>query len=127
MPDKSNICIEKEKAEEPYDIYLQIVNNQSLAAKVCPKSCDYQVIILNRYTQTLGFLGFSGTKSKRITLTYPKFIKVSTSSISYTLLELVAEVGGYVGLFLGISVNQSLNLLSTMITSFNQLLIKLMK
>ena len=32
--------------------------------------------------------------------------KVIRSSIPYGLLSLVAEIGGYVGLFLGISINQ---------------------
>ena len=37
-------------------------------------------------------------------LTFDKFIKVTKAAYSYTELELLAEFGGYVGLFLGISV-----------------------
>ena len=44
------------------------------------------------------------TNSIDITLTFENFIKVTTSNYSYTKLELLAEIGGYVGLFLGISV-----------------------
>ena len=39
-------------------------------------------------------------------LRFKKFIKVSRSRQAYGSLELLAEVGGYVGLFLGISINQ---------------------
>ena len=35
---------------------------------------------------------------------FDQYIRVTTSYVSYTGLELVAEVGGYVGLFLGLSV-----------------------
>ena len=37
-------------------------------------------------------------------LKFEKFIKVTKAVYSYTELELLAEFGGYVGLFLGISV-----------------------
>ncbi len=38
---------------------------------------------------------------------FDELIKVTTAHFSYTKLELVAELGGYVGLFLGISVLHS--------------------
>ena len=41
-----------------------------------------------------------------IQLTFQKYIKVTSTYWSYAGLSLVAEVGGYVGLFLGVSVNQ---------------------
>ena len=39
-----------------------------------------------------------------IWLEFDKYIKVTISNYSYTGLELLAELGGYVGLFLGLSV-----------------------
>ena len=39
-------------------------------------------------------------------LKFDKFIKVTKATYSYTELELLAEFGGYVGLFLGFSVFQ---------------------
>ena len=39
-------------------------------------------------------------------LTFQKYIKVTSTYWSYAELSLLAEVGGYVGLFLGVSVNQ---------------------
>ena len=45
-------------------------------------------------------------KAGRLELNFQKFIKVTDSFWSYSTLSLLAEVGGYVGLFLGISLNQ---------------------
>ena len=69
--------------------------------KRCPKSCK----LLKSY--------ISGTTVKPyksgegwITIFYQRLIKVSRSRMSYGTLELMAEVGGYFGLFLGVSINQ---------------------
>ena len=39
-------------------------------------------------------------------MVFDKFIKVTEAKYTYTELELLAEFGGYVGLFLGVSVFQ---------------------
>ena len=41
--------------------------------------------------------------------------------ISYNILELMAEVGGYVGLFLGVSVNQFSDLIKSSFSSWNSI------
>ena len=41
-----------------------------------------------------------------LTLAFEKYVKVTSSYVAYSGLELLAELGGYVGLFLGISVFQ---------------------
>lgn len=47
------------------------------------------------------------TSLKFITFIYlPKLVNVMTTQYTYTELSLVAEIGGYVGLFLGVSVLQ---------------------
>ncbi len=40
----------------------------------------------------------------RIWLVFDKYVKVTTSTYAYTELVLLAELGDYVGLFLGLSV-----------------------
>ena len=64
-------------------------------------------------------------KGKTLSLTFQKFIKLSTSRRSYTFLELIAEVGGYVGLFLGISINQTFDLTSNIFKSLSLFISKL--
>ena len=39
-----------------------------------------------------------------LAMTFNKYIRVTNAEYSYTELELLAEFGGYVGLFLGMSV-----------------------
>ena len=56
---------------------------------------------MNRIATT-GYKEENNTDS--IWLNFDKYIKVTTSTYGYTELELLAELGGYVGLFLGLSV-----------------------
>ena len=51
---------------------------------------------------------------KMLTLKFEEFIKVSVSGPSYSFLSLIAEVGGYVGLFMGVSINQTFDILSNL-------------
>ena len=50
----------------------------------------------------------SAIRSKKnealVSVRFNKFIRIIESSISYTELELFGEFGGYVGLFLGLSI-----------------------
>ena len=46
---------------------------------------------------------------------YPETTKISTDQYAYTWLNLVAEVGGYVGLFLGYSVYQMTDLVDILL------------
>ena len=47
---------------------------------------------------------YDSDEFESIWLMFDKYIKVTTSTYGYTELELLAELGGYVGLFLGLSV-----------------------
>ena len=106
---KSNICSDPEKSTQAYTLFEELTFwNLTAANTKCPKSCTYEMVSLS----------ISKTRTQRtennkgyMQLKFQKFIKVSRSQYSYTWLELLAEVGGYVGLFLGISVNQTLSLL----------------
>ena len=55
-------------------------------------------------------------------LRFQRFIKVSRSRLAYGWLELLAEVGGYVGLFLGVSINQISSLSKGFFTRLHHLL-----
>ena len=48
-------------------------------------------------------------------LKFPETTTISTDQYSYTWLNLVAEVGGYVGLFLGYSVYQMTDLIDMLL------------
>ena len=51
---------------------------------------------------------------------FPKYVRVSSSYYSYNLLELLAEVGGYVGLFLGVSIIQISSLVKILMAKLDQ-------
>ena len=52
--------------------------------------------------------------NNEVKINFKEYIKVTEAYYLYTTLTLIAEVGGYVGLFLGVSVNQVSELLNTM-------------
>ena len=104
----SNICTDPEKGKRAQFIYFTALGNKSLTSIICPKTCKFQVISLSNYEKKTSNFNFL---SKTLKIKFEEFIKVSTSSLSYTFLELMAEVGGYVGLFLGVSINQTIDLL----------------
>lgn len=66
----------------------------------CPYPCHFQKFRILRefYSEASGGNGIN------VTLLFDQLVKVTRAYISYTELELLAEFGGYVGLFLGISI-----------------------
>ena len=95
-----HICTEPNKSAQAYELF------DSLRTKTSIKECLYPCRFLR--TKFLGMThdeggGLCGGKSCFVLL-FDEFIKVSEAKYSYTELELLAEVGGYVGLFLGVSV-----------------------
>ena len=127
-PNKSNICTDKDTASKAYQLYFETRNNQTLARQMCPMPCDFETITLeNLVKKSSGFGLMTQMRKKKMILTFKEFVKLSVSSYSYTILELIAEVGGYVGLFLGVSINQSIDILSQIVDVFSWIFSKLRK
>ena len=81
----------------------------------CQNPCSFfSVMTIKTYTALPWPL-----KGSRIEITFKENIKVTTSYYLYSGLSLIAEVGGYVGLFLGVSVNQIANLFEWILTKIN--------
>ena len=100
---KTSICTNREDAINAINLFLDMTYfNQTKANLYCPKSCTYMMTSFSSFTKE--------TKPKNgpgyLELRFQRFIKVSRSRVAYGWLELLAEVGGYVGLFLGVSINQ---------------------
>ena len=90
-----NICTTKNKSFEAYQLFNDVLYN-TIEIKECSYPCQF---LMNWITTTS-----YNDKARRIVLKFDKYIKVTKSTYGYTELELLAELGGYVGLFLGLSV-----------------------
>ena len=94
----------------------------------CPKSCAmYTIRVRSEYVQNIGETTAENPTMKII---LNERITISHEDYSYIWLNLVAEVGGYVGLFLGFSVFQMTDLVDMLlqrnwIESFKSLLNRL--
>ena len=98
--DLDNICTEKNKSSEAYQLFKDVfTSTNKQGAKECPYPCQF---LMNRITTT-DYKDKNDTDNA-IWLVFDEYIKVTTSTYSYTELELLAELGGYIGLFLGLSV-----------------------
>ena len=76
--------------------FSQIWTSDYEMNEFCPKPCQFLSIRLSENTLSL-------TEESNIVFKFEQYLRVTTSTIAYGGLELLAELGGYVGLFLGIS------------------------
>ena len=113
-PDKSNICIEGNKKLKAQSIFNAMLYNQTKTKKICMKPCQQYIISINREGRS------TSSSFTSLEMIFPKYVRVSSSYYSYNLLELLAEVGGYVGLFLGVSIIQISGLMETLNTKLDQ-------
>ena len=92
------ICTDQTKGKLALDLLRELRSLKSI------KSCLYPCTNLKIRLDKIEFAELNG--KTRVKLIFDQFIRITSLHISYTGLELVAEVGGYVGLFLGFSVFQ---------------------
>lgn len=95
-----HICKDVNQSKKALEFYYNVYNDR-FNIPTCPYPCSsLKVKFMNKAD--------SGSSSLLLlpkgTLQFDKFVKVTKSYMAYTELELIAECGGYVGLFLGISV-----------------------
>ena len=98
-----NICTEPNKMYDANQLFLGVLwGLDKHGAKKCPYPCQF---LMNRITTNYNYnYKEENDTENAIHLVFDKYIKVTTSTYGYTELELLAELGGYVGLFLGLSV-----------------------
>ena len=69
-----------------------------------PGGCNYPCTYLDISTREESMMNSNQIQGSTLIIKFNKIISVTESYYSYTELELLAEFGGYVGLFLGLSV-----------------------
>ena len=91
------ICNEKDAMLKAIDIFKNMTESQ---LKECPYPCKFLKVSLTPSKARSEDHHQKGV----LMMTFNKYIRVTNAEYSYTELELLAEFGGYVGLFLGMSV-----------------------
>ena len=92
----NNICTDNVTGKQAFDMFEEL-DDDRLYIPECPYPCDF--LKLTAIPKKL-----RGDGEKDLHISFGQYIKVTESYFSYTGLELIAEFGGYVGLFLGVSV-----------------------
>ena len=105
LDNKAHICTDLNKTKEAFKIgskYYKTTDSR------CPRPCTFvKVLYVTKEKKS---------NKKFIKIKYPLSIKVIQSYYIYDFLSLFAEIGGYVGLFLGYSVYQITDLTDMIIT-----------
>lgn len=94
-----SICNDTERAEKAAYLFLEMYEESSKHSKWCFYPCTYMDITMAYNLKSKDY-----TQGIIFDLNFKKFVSVTKSYYSYTELEFLAEFGGYVGLFLGLSV-----------------------
>ena len=100
--DLDNICTEPNKGKEAYSLFNDMFYKNNVT-KECQYPCNF-VLSWMKPIEERKERKLDSNSTNFILLSFEKYIKVTTSTHGYTELELLAELGGYVGLFLGLSV-----------------------
>ena len=111
-PDKSQICNIKSDALVAHGIYhYKGAHNwdDTNSTIECLNPCSIFTFATKKFQNVS--LPAKAAGSTVIHIIFQRFIKVTTEYYIYTEINLIGEVGGYVGLFLGISINQVIYLM----------------
>ena len=108
-PDKNKICENNEVGD-----YKFLSLNAS-------KYCKFPSKIFTFATKPYESYNYDYLSSALVQIEFEDIIKVTRDYYIYTEISLIAEIGGYVGLFLGVSVNQVTNLMDFITAKIVQL------
>ena len=92
---KTDICSDLESSKKAYRIYEENRRNQN---NICPDSCNFTEVNLSP-----PILENCHESVAKVVFYFKQDIKTSHEYLIYTELSMLAEIGGYVGLMLGIS------------------------
>ena len=104
--DMTKICTDQNRSQKAMTLYQNL-----MAKRFTIKECPYPCTFTKTFHRVKNAL-YSGDVSQ---LTFSKLITTTKATYSYSELELLAELGGYVGLFLGISVLSLKDLLAKLL------------
>ena len=98
---KNHICVNQNDAKMAHDFGMAHHRRKPIT---CLDPCHY--LQVNSYET-----GSFASQSPQISFKFPENMRITRAYYSYQRINLIAEIGGYVGLFLGVSVIQITNVL----------------
>ena len=111
---KENICQDEQVAKRAYDLYKEFRNHYlDLKNVSCLEPCSYMNIKIMKATETKGGKRLVDKGYGEVLLTFNGQVHETVAYYSYDDLSFIAEIGGYVGLFLGASMYQIADLFDT--------------
>ena len=107
---KDNICQDYENGSKVYSLYREMMKKK---VDNCYNPCSFTLTkaTINRVQSGKG----------QVIIRFKENIKVIEAYYLYSTLSLIAEVGGYVGLFLGVSVNQVSALINILLVKIDDI------
>ena len=117
-PNKNQTCSNTADGNDSYQIYHDegtMFWDSSNSSKECLNPCSIFTFSIEESAKL-----FKTNNNSIIDISFEKFIKVTKEYYIYTGINLIAEIGGYVGLFLGISINQVINLIDFIVAKIEQ-------
>ena len=115
-PNKDEICDISENALKVNYMLRKWYNNQIQAESGCKKPCSYVTL----RASTVWEREKKYNTIVKVLIYFKENIKVTKAYHVYSGLSLIAEIGGYVGLFLGVSFNQITNLFDVLFNAFKK-------
>ena len=107
-PNKDKICQGYENSSKVMDMYKE----EEKKVDKCYSPCSF---LLTKAIKTIEHYD----NNPKVIINFQKYIQVIEAYHLYSALSMIAEVGGYVGLFLGISVNQVSGLVNFVLDRFD--------
>ena len=112
---KEKICKDHQNGSNVMELYWRTIKAKEELIK-CSMPCLFEKVKATK-TSEYGGNGLVGISSI-------EYIETKEAYYLYSMLSLIAEVGGYVGLFLGVSVNQVSALIGAALDRFDLLINK---
>ena len=108
---KENICQDEQVAKRAFQLYNEFRNHYGDLKNVsCLEPCSYMNIKIMKAYETKGFKVRVDKGQGLVLLSFNGWVHETVAYYSYDELSFIAEIGGYVGLFLGASIYQTADL-----------------
>ena len=114
---KTQICQNVDDGKKASQIYNEGMNSKVRMYGRCSNPCSFLSIKKSKES-----FYQNGATSSRVWLRFEEIVKVTEGYHVYSGLSLFAEIGGYVGLLLGVSLNQVTRIVDSLVVYLQKLM-----